>query len=319
MSPDAHAMAAITIDLDTTRFYRAIHGLPDLPRPHADVAYEVGLRRFLQVCHDHTLKATLFVIGSDTGHPTHTALLANAHAQGHELANHTYHHRYDLRRHAPGVIAQDIDRGEDAIAAITGQKPVGFRTPGYNIDPVIFAQLASRPHYLYDSSLFPCPPYWAAKACVMAWLALRGKPSRSMMTRAATLRAPITPYIPHREAPWGVSRETPQGASLWEVPMALVPGVRLPVIGTSLHLFGKQGFQAVWPLLSHTYRRLFHLEFHALDFVDAQDEGVADLVAHQPDLRIPWRQKRALYDHVFDTVGRGRTYDTLAGAVRSFV
>ena len=138
------------------------------------------------------------------------------------------------------------------------------------------------------------------------------------MTKAATLRAPITPYMPKKSEPWSVSRETPQGAGLWEVPMALVPGVRFPVIGTSLHLLGQRGFGALWPLLDRTYRRVFQLEFHAIDFVDAWDGGVADLVGHQPDLRVPWEAKRALYHHVFETIGQGRAFMTLADAVRNF-
>ena len=111
MTVDGQPANAITLDVDTTRFYRAIHGLPPLPTSGADVAYDVGLRRFLEVCDACGIKATLFVIGSDIEHPAHAALLTQAHRHGHELANHTYHHRYDLRRHAAPIIAQDIDLG----------------------------------------------------------------------------------------------------------------------------------------------------------------------------------------------------------------
>lgn len=102
-----------------------------------------------------------------------------------------------------------------------------------------------------------------------------------------------------------------------EVPMCMVPGVRVPVIGTSLHLFGARGFSALMPLLRKTYARLFQLEFHAIDFVDDTDFGISDLCLVQPDVRIPWADKRALYEHVLHTLRRTYTFAPLRDAVRT--
>lgn len=304
-------IASITVDLDTSHYYRAIHGLPDRGRAEVDGTYSVGVKRLLDLFDEHKIPATLFVIGQDVERDAHRELLVRAHESGHELANHTYFHRYDLRTHSEEVILDDLQRGEDALARITGAAPLGFRTPGYNIDDWLFHLIEER-GYVYDSSIFPCPPYYVAKGLVMGMLKLRGNPSRSAMTPPATLLAPITPYRPARGSLW---QKDANSTRPWQVPMALVPGLRFPLIGTSLHLVKARGFASLMPLLKRAHPNLFQLEFHSIDFMDSTDEGVEDLVAHQPDLRIPWEIKRERYSAIFDTLAAHYRFDTLLNGV----
>ena len=105
--------------------------------------------------------------------------------------------------------------------------------------------------------------------------------------------------------------------NLLEIPVLVIPGVRFPVIGTSLHLLKKQGFDAAYPLLRRAQPDIFNLEFHAIDFMDSADSGVQDLIGIQPDLVIPWEQKRALYRHVFAKIREDYTFCTLEGAVHA--
>lgn len=305
-----HPSACVTVDLDTTRFYRDIHGLPARHTTGPDATYTLGVQRLLALFAQCGIRSTLFVIGEDV--EPHLAMLKRAHKQGHELGNHTYHHRYDLRAQTHATICQDIERGEEALARITGKPPRGFRTPGYNIDAQIFEELERR-GYLYDSSVFPCPPYYFAKGAIMAGMALRGKPSRSMMTPAAMMLAPTRAYRPSSSNIW---RAHQRSTRMWEVPMCLVPGVRFPLIGTSLHLVGTKGFGALLPLLRRRYRRLLQLEFHAMDFMDSSDEGMQELVGIQPDLKIPWAEKRARYMEIFGMISQHYAFMTLAEAVR---
>ncbi len=304
--------ACITVDLDTLHHYRAIHGLPPSPADATDPTYTLGVSRMLELFEEFAIPATLFVIGMVTDVPDHAAYLRRANALGHELGNHTYHHRYDLRAQTGEQIEDDIRRGEDAIEAITGSPPVGFRTPGYNVDDEILSTLVRR-GYLYDSSVLSAPPYYLAKALVMATRAVRGQPSRSQMTLPRNLTAPTTPYRPSSRS-FARRGDLP----LTEIPMPVLPGLGVPIIGTSLHLFGRRGFDLIYPALRRVYRPLFQLEFHALDFIDASDPGVDETLAHlQPDLRVPWRDKRALYEHVFIKLRRRFTFSTLEDAVRA--
>lgn len=300
--------AAITVDLDTLHHYRAIHGFGDTGADDlADPTYTIGVKRLLELFERFGIRATLFVIGRDTHVPAHQALLQQAHEQGHELGNHTYEHRYDLRRLPPHIQATDVERGELAIANITGIRPCGFRTPGYNIDQQLMELLAQR-RYLYDSSIFACPPYYFAKGAIMGAMAIGGKPSNSAMTRPDTLLAPITPYYPHAEQFW---RRGQKGHMPLEIPMCVMPMTRFPIIGTSVHLLGRRGFDAIYPLLKRTYTSCFQLEFHAIDFMDRADVMDTRLHKAQPDLNTPWEKKLALYEHIFQRLSEDYTFNTL--------
>lgn len=312
--------ACLTVDLDTMACYRAIHGLGSAakmaPPKSGDRAYSVGVRRLLDFFGEAGVPATLFVVGSDTEHPAHAEILREAAASGHELGNHTYSHYYDLPRRSAETRKSEIARAEDAIEQICGRRPVGYRAPGYNISPEILETLAER-GYLYDSSIFACPPYYLAKAAIMGWQKLSGRPSRSAMVAPETLLAPLGPYRPSRTQIW---RRDPHSELPWEVPMCLVPGVRFPIIGTSLQLIGQTGFDAAFPLLRRAHSRLFQLEFHAIDFMDADDlcgaENAAELIAAQPDLRVSWLRKRAIYRHVISRLRADYLFSTLEDAVR---
>jgi len=324
MNPNSLATvprACLTVDLDSMACYRAIHGLGSAeegaPRPDADRAYSVGVRRLLDFFGQAGVPATLFVVGSDTERPAHAELLGEAVESGHELGNHTYSHFYDLPRRGEATRLAELARAEDAIAKISGRRPVGYRAPGYNISPEILDMLAER-GYLYDSSIFSCPPYYLAKAAIMGWQKLSGRPSRSAMVAPETLLAPLTPYRPSRAHIW---RSDPNSDLPWEIPMCVVPGVRFPVIGTSLQLMGATGFDAVFPLLRRAHPRLFQLEFHAIDFMDADDlrgaENAAELIAAQPDLRVSWPRKRAIYRHVISRLRADYLFSTLEDAIIS--
>lgn len=306
--------ACFTVDLDGLWCYREIHGLEREARD-IDAAYSVGLRRLLQFLEELDVRATLFVIGRDAENPAHAAILAEAAAAGHELGSHSFGHDYALRRRSRAEIRADIVRAHEALRVLTGVAPVGFRTPGYNVDVRILAVLAEL-GYRYDSSVFPCPPYWLAKGAVMSWLAARRRPSRSSMTRADTLLAPLQPYRPDPVAIWRAK----EGSRLpLEIPMCVVPGVRLPVIGTSLHLFGEHGFSAAYPLLRCAHPRLLNLEFHVIDFMDASDPDVDELAGAQPDVRVAWERKRRLYRSVVETVRRDYDFVPMAEAAQRFV
>jgi hypothetical protein len=302
----------VSVDLDGLWCYHEIHGLA-AREGDVDPAYSVGVRRLLDLFDDVGIPATLFAIGRDAERAPHAELLAEAVGRGHEVASHSYAHDYALRRRRVHAIREDLRRADEAIAEATGVRPGGFRTPGYNVDTRILSVCAEL-GYDYDSSVFPCPPYWLAKAGVMAWLALRGRPSRSAMTRVDTLAAPLAPYRPDAAS---IRHIDPHSRLPLEIPMCVVPGVRFPVIGTSLHLLGARGLSSLMPLLRRTHRRLLNLEFHAIDFMDAHDPGTAALLGIQPDLSIPWPDKVALYREVFDRVAQHWNFATLQDAARS--
>jgi peptidoglycan-N-acetylglucosamine deacetylase len=142
--------------------------------------------------------------------------------------------------------------------------------------------------YRYDSSMFPAPVYYAAKAGVMAALALLGRPSGATLGDPRALLAPPDPYRPDARAPWRRGQ-----SGVVELPVAVLPGprLRLPAIGTSV-------LCAPAPVRSFLLeamrgRPFFNLELHGIDLIDAVEDGVPrELVARQPDLRVTLVQKR---------------------------
>lgn len=305
--------ACVTVDLDTLQCYRDIHGLDHEMVGHdGDPTYTVGVRRILELFDAMGIPATLFVIGRDTVVPKHHDLLKEADDRGHELGNHTYSHLYDLPERSRSEQRSEIARGEGAIASVIGRRPLGFRAPGYNIDGDLLELIRSR-QYRYDSSIFPCPPYYLAKSAVMIWKRLRGQPSRSSQTPLSNLFAPLDVYRPDRQKIW---RRDPDSGMPIEIPMCLVPGVRVPVIGTSLHLLGPTGFQSIYPLIRKSHPSILNLEFHAIDFIDKTDVDDGDRLADvQPDLAIPWEKKRTLYTEVLNTVREDYLFSTMNDAV----
>ncbi len=91
----------------------------------------------LSVLETYGCKATFFVTGNWAQRCGGS--LAKIYLAGHEIGNHSYNHSDYTRMNADEIIA-DLDKGDDAIASVTGEKPYLMRAPsgGYN-DTVIRA------------------------------------------------------------------------------------------------------------------------------------------------------------------------------------
>jgi len=303
------ATAAVSVDLDPLGCYWRIHALPGDPPPEARrVVLRRCLPRFAELFARAGVRATLFVVGQDLdGDPEARALLASLAADGHELANHSFSHPYDLCRRGAAEIAGEIDRAHDAIGAVAGGGPVGFRAPGYEISAPVLDHLCARA-YRYDSSAFPSPAYYGAKAAVMAAMRVVGRPSGSFLGSPRVLLAPRSPYRPAAGAPYA------RGAlPIVELPMAVTPRLGLPVIGTSL-ITAPAWLRRRLVAAAARGRGLFNLELHGIDLADAEADGIpAALVARQPDLRRPLAAKRAALEATLaEVAATGARFLTLA-------
>jgi peptidoglycan-N-acetylglucosamine deacetylase len=302
----------VSVDLDAVACYYRIHALGPPPTERARFAVlRRCLPRFVELFARHGLRATFFVVGADLEEDAEgRQLLAELARAGHELGNHTYTHPYDFVRLGAAGIATEIDRAHDAIGACAGGAPIGFRAPGYEINAEVLEILRAR-GYRYDSSVFPSPPYYAAKALVMAAMRLAGRPSGSFLGSPRVLFAPRGPYRPQPGSAYRPGRRG-AGGDLLELPIAVTPLARLHVIGTSLIL------APAWlrrHLVSAALRApFFNLELHGIDLADAEaDEIPPALVARQPDLRRPLAHKLAALDETLSAARAvGARFVTLA-------
>jgi hypothetical protein len=143
-------------------------------------------------------------------------------------------------------------RAARAIAEVTGRVPVGFRAPGYTVTDEIFDVLESL-DVRFDSSVFPCPAY--GKAVVLAC----STPRPALRARSSTRRA-CSARRRARTGPAGPTRRDRAGSRL---PIQVTPGLRLPVIGTSIALAGPPSAHLA-ALRGSTAR---DLELHSIDFL----------------------------------------------------
>jgi hypothetical protein len=301
-------LCAISVDLDEIPNYFGIHGLPDPTGPEGTLVYDVAVGRLAALAEELSIPLTLFAIGSDLARPRAAEALASAHARGFEIANHTLDHRYDLVRLERDAIARQVIEGARAIERATGERPVGFRAPGYTITDEVFDVLGEL-GVEYDSSVFPCPPYYGAKAAALGLIALRGRASRSILDSPAVLAAPTRPYRVGKPY-WR------KGSGLLELPIQVTRGLRLPFFGTSITLGGPTVAAALSRMCVGA--PLVNLELHGIDVLDASD-GLEALRPHQTDVRVPVARKLASLRATVRTLrGSGYEFVTLRDAARAF-
>lgn len=276
----AERRTLVSIDLDDVGCYHAIHGLEPPDPATESVVLERCLPRFLELFDALGIRATFFVIGRDLERDQRhggagAAVLRAALDAGHELANHSFAHAYDLVRWPAAAVRGDIEACDAKLREL-GADPRGFRAPGYTHDAALLEQVRAV-GYAYDSSCLPSPPYYAAKLGAIGMYALVGRRSHSMVRGARSFFGPTTPSL--------------RDDGLWELPISVTPRARIPIIGTTL-LSGP-------PLLARHLAQVargleyLHLELHGIDLADPERDGYAPaLRRRQPELRTPLALKR---------------------------
>lgn len=300
-------VACVSVDLDSLYQYHRIHGLHE----PGDVAaiYLTAVPRLLDLLHDLEIPATFFVVAEELERPLVRDALMRVRDAGHELASHSFRHAYDMREWSDRSIAQELERAERAMHRALDVRPRGFRAPGYNID-IRMLRLLTEQGYRYDSSVFPCPAYYAAKAGVMAWMSVRGRESGSSMTSARNLLAPTQPYRPSRFA---LERRGDRKHSLplWEFPIGVTPSLRMPLIGTNLLALPRVAAERLPGLLVPRVPFL-NLELHAIDVMDRHDPLVSPVLARrQPDLRRSSAAKQEVLRTLLQGLSRHYRFATL--------
>lgn len=294
---------AITIDMDALRCYRAIHGLP--PKDDEDdPVYTKALPRFCAAMAHIGARGTLFVVGSDLDRPAHRRALEKAAAAGHEIASHSYGHDYALSRQSFATISSDLWRCDEAIASLVGQRPRGFRAPGYNQSEVLFDAIEAL-GYRYDSSFFPTPAYFAARGTALLAYRFRNRPSHSLLGEWREFSATRTPFRPDRQARFRAADAPDQARPFWELPISVASGARIPWIGTTLSMIPQKVGSALTASAARGPGPCI-LELHGIDFLDAQDANDKALVGAQRDLRVPAMRKHRRLRNVFRVLSQKR-------------
>jgi peptidoglycan/xylan/chitin deacetylase (PgdA/CDA1 family) len=271
-------LISISVDLDQLGLYEKLYGAP--VGPGENVVYDRALPRLSDWAKQRGLPLTWFVVGRDLEAGPNAESVARLARAGDEIGCHSYSHFYDLTRRSASEMEREIGRALQMLLERAGVRATGFRAPGYVVSDTLLSLLQEQ-GLAYDSSVFPCPSYYALKAAMLAKLSAKGRQSLAVLDSPDVLRAPTTPYRVGR--PYWF-----RGTGILEVPIQVTRRARLPFIGTSLTLAGTVGARLLARgVLGESF---VNLELHGIDALDEGD-GLSELAKHQRDLRIPWTKK----------------------------
>lgn len=264
--------AAITSDIDTLASIYKGQGC----RRAGGYTYaelRMGLENFSRFLEPYGVKATLFMVGNDFLQPQNYDAIRAMAREGHEIANHTLTHAQGFRLLAPKQKEAEIAGMEELCQMVTGQRPVGFRSPGWNIGDDALPILQNR-GYLYDSSVFPTALMPLLK--FLHWYTMRSRQGgdRTTLGHWRYMAAPITPY---RTSQKSFVEQGSEG--IVEIPITVTPGLRLPFFATFLLSTGLRLFMLSYQMLKALGRPI-QFQFHLSDFVDY---GHPDLADQLPD------------------------------------
>jgi hypothetical protein len=145
-------MASISLDLDNQWTYMKIHG--DEGWDQYPSYLNIFVPHVLDILDELNLKITFFIVGKDTESEENNKYLRMITGRGHEVGNHSYHHESWLQTYSYEKIEKEIREAEEAIFNATGQRPKGFRGPGFSWSKDLLKVLESR-GYHFDASTLP--------------------------------------------------------------------------------------------------------------------------------------------------------------------
>jgi hypothetical protein len=163
---------------------------------------------------------TFFIVGNDAERVAGTSLLRALTEAGHSVGNHSHEHEPWLHLYSEQQLAIEITRAEEAIGAATGQRPKGFRGPGFSWSPALLELLESR-GYRYDASTFPTFLGPLARYYYFWTARLSAEERKQRQALFGSLREGFRPNRPYQ---WGL----PGGRGLLEIPVTTFPVLRVP-------------------------------------------------------------------------------------------
>jgi peptidoglycan-N-acetylglucosamine deacetylase len=288
-------LASLSLDLDNKWSYMKTHGDPGWEQFPSYL--DVVVPRVVELLAQRQLKITFFIVGQDAAlDQNHQALRSIAQA-GHEIGNHSFHHEPWLHLYSKAQIEDELKRAEDAIRAVTGICPIGFRGPGFSLSGDVIDVLTRR-GYLYDASTFPTFLGPLARAYYFMKSRLNQSQHEQRKNLFGSLRDGLRPLNPYR---WQSA-----AGELIEIPVTTMPFSRLPIhVSYLLYL---AGFSTT---LALSYFRTAmslcrgagtepSLLLHPLDFLGCDDDS--DL-SFFPAMQMRSKAKLAFVEKVFDVYG----------------
>jgi peptidoglycan-N-acetylglucosamine deacetylase len=216
--PTSKPIASVSLDLDNKWSYLKIHG--DQGWESFPSYLDIVVPRVLEFLKARDLIISVFVVGQDAALEKNHAALASIAAAGHEIGNHSFHHESWMHVYSETQVEEEIHRAAEAIERVTGQRPRGFRGPGFSLSPTIL-QVLARQKYLYDASTFPTFLGPLARAYYFMTTKLTAEERRKRKALFGSFHDGFQSLRPYR---WHL----PAG-ELIEIPVTTMPGCKVPI------------------------------------------------------------------------------------------
>ncbi len=211
-------IASLSIDLDNKWSYMKTHG--DAGWEAFPSYLDILVPRVLDFLKARNLTITFFIVGQDAALEKNLEMLKAIASAGHEVGNHSFKHEPWLHLYSEQEIASEIALAEEHIQRVTGQKPIGFRGPGFSLSHATLRELGRR-GYLYDASTFPT--FLIPLARAYYFMTARFTPEEKQQRRqlGGTFGEGFRPIKPYR---WQMD-----GASIIEIPVTTAPVFKMPI------------------------------------------------------------------------------------------
>lgn len=211
-------IAGISLDLDNQWSYMKIHG--DEGWDKYPSYFSIFIPHILDVLDKLDLKITFFIVGKDTETEENRKYLRMLTDKGHEVGNHSYHHESWLQSYSFEKIEKEIIAAENAIFDATGQRPNGFRGPGFSWSYDLLKVLEKR-GYLYDASTLPTYLGPLARAYYFAKSDLSKEEKKARNELFGKFSEGFRTLKPYK---WDIGN----GKNIAELPVTTMPFFKLP-------------------------------------------------------------------------------------------
>lgn len=259
-------LASLSLDLDNQWSYMKTHG--DAGWESYPSYLDVLVPRVLEFLKARNLTITVFVVGQDAALEKNRKALQAIAEGGHEIGNHSFHHEPWLHLYSEAEIEKELASAEEHIVRATGQRPRGFRGPGFSLSTTVLQVLARR-GYQYDCSTLPT--YLGPLARAYYFMTSKFSPEEREKRNAlfGSMRDGLRSLKPYR---WRLEEGT-----LTEIPVTTMPFLKVPI-----HVSYLLYLSVLSPTLAKLYFRVaimlcrltgtqVSLLLHPLDFLGRDD------------------------------------------------
>lgn len=217
--------ASLSLDFDNKWAYLRAAGHDDWES--ASSYLPMVAERMVDMLGELGLPLTVFVVGRDLANDSDSdAVCTFDRLERVEYSNHSLNHLPWMHTMDDAEIREEIETTHHRVLDVTGNRPLGFRGPGFSCPDEVLRVLADL-DYAYDASIFPTSMAPIARAVFLMKTKLEGEQkekAKKLYGGFASMRNPNRPY--QRTV---LDRQTQEYVSLWEVPVTVMPLTRTPI------------------------------------------------------------------------------------------